>query len=217
MAVGLSCEPMTPLRLLRIDASSRRAGSASRQLLDVFLAERAAQGFRTKMIRRDLLEHPPHAIDEAWIIANATAERERSPAQLEGLRPSDALVDELVASDLILVGLPIYNFQVPAAFKAWIDLVCRARKTFRYGDKGPEGLLSGKRAIVVIVSGGTKINGPADFVSGYIRHIFGFIGITDVTIVAADQLLSAGEKKRELAEAELRALAVSGSKVSISK
>ena len=87
-----------------------------------------------------------------------------------------------------MIGLPIYNFSVPAAFKAWIDLVARAGLTFSYSENGPKGLLEGKRAVLAIASGGTAVGSEIDFATDYAKHVLGFIGITDVDVVAADQL-----------------------------
>ena len=126
-------------------------------------------------------------MDAEWVAANNTAADERTPEQNAKLSVSDTLISELEAADTLLIGLPIYNFGVPAALKAWIDQVCRARRTFAYSENGPVGLLEGKRAIVVYVSGGTPIGSDIDFASNYVRHIMGFIGITDVTFVAADK------------------------------
>ena len=88
-----------------------------------------------------------------------------------------------------MIGLPIYNFGVPAALKAWVDLVARAGVTFRYTEAGPQGLLTAKRAIVAVASGGTEAGSEIDFATGYIRHVLGFIGITDVSFVTADRLM----------------------------
>ena len=96
--------------------------------------------------------------------------------------------DEIKAADVVLIGLPIYNFGVPAALKAWIDLVARAGVTFRYTESGPVGLLAGKRAIVTVASGGTEAGSDIDFATPYIRHALKFIGITDVLFVKADRL-----------------------------
>ncbi len=84
------------------------------------------------------------------------------------------------AADTLVIGLPIYNFGVPAALKAWVDQVARAGVTFRYTETGPKGLLTGKRAIIAVASGGTEAGSDVDFATGYIRHVLGFIGITDV-------------------------------------
>ncbi|MEO9598959.1 NAD(P)H-dependent oxidoreductase [Parasphingorhabdus sp.] len=130
---------------------------------------------------------------EDWVHANFTDENERTDAQKAELALSDRLVDELIAADTLVIGTPIYNFSVPASLKAWIDMIARARKTFQYTANGPEGLLTGKKAYVLIASGGTEVGSDIDFASGYLRHILGFVGITDVTIVAADQQMMKGE------------------------
>jgi FMN-dependent NADH-azoreductase len=174
--------------ILRIDASARKAGSSSRALTDA-LMERLAPD---NIVTRDLTEVLPF-VTEDWVGANFTDESERTEAQRAELALSDMLVDELFAADTLLIGTPIYNFAVPAALKAWIDLIARARKTFHYTANGPEGLLSGKKAYVLIASGGTAVGSEIDFASGYLRHVLGFVGITDVTIIAADQQMMKGE------------------------
>ncbi len=127
--------------------------------------------------------------DEEWVSANFTNPEERSDEQNEKLRFSDTLVAERKASDTIVIGTPINNFSVPAALKAWIDLIARAKKTFRYTEEGPVGLLEGKKAIVIVASGGTKVGSEIDCAINYLKHVLGFIGVTDVTVVAADQLM----------------------------
>ena len=129
-----------------------------------------------------MAEGLPH-INEAWINANFTNVSERSPEQHAVLSYSDVLVSELEKADVVVIGLPIYNFGVPAAFKAWIDQVVRAKLTFRYGETGPEGLLKNKMAYIILSSGGTELGSDIDFVSSYIRHVLGFIGINDVTFI----------------------------------
>ena len=99
------------------------------------------------------------------------------------------MVAELEAADTIVIGVPIYNFGVPAALKAWVDMVCRARRTFAYTENGPVGLLDNKKAFLVIASGGTDSGSEIDFATGYLRHVLGFIGIHDVTIVDASGLM----------------------------
>jgi len=97
------------------------------------------------------------------------------------------LVEELKAADTIVIGAPIYNFNIPAALKAWIDLIARARLTFKYGENGPVGLLKNKKAYIVMASGGVPIGSAMDFASGYLQHVLAFVGITDVTIIDASQ------------------------------
>ena len=171
------------MKILRIDSSARTDGAHSRALMDTFISE--LHGVAT-VVERNLTESLPH-VDAEWVAANNTAADERTPDQTAKLSVSDTLINELETADILLIGLPIYNFGVPAALKAWIDQVCRARRTFAYSKNGPVGLLEGKRAIVVYVSGGTPIGSDIDFASNYVRHIMGFIGITDVTFVAADK------------------------------
>ena len=113
--------------LLRIDASGRRAGSTSRALTDQLVTKIGAD----KIITRDLLSDAPAFVDEQWIGANFTDEAERSVEQKALLAASDAMVAELESADAIIIASPVYNFGVPAALKAWVDMIARARKTFR--------------------------------------------------------------------------------------
>ncbi|MEH6790389.1 FMN-dependent NADH-azoreductase [Parasphingorhabdus sp.] len=175
--------------ILRVDASARRAGSSSRALGDALIAKLGAEA----VVSRDLAEPLPH-VTEDWVHANFTDEADRSDEQRAELALSDQLVAELFAADILVIASPVYNFGIPAALKAWIDLVARARKTFLYTENGPQGLLTGKKAYVLIASGGTAIGSEIDFASGYLRHVLGFIGIDDVTIIAADQQMIRGEE-----------------------
>jgi len=177
--------------ILRIDASMRRDGSTTRRLADSVVARLTEDG-AARVIRRDLADGMP-PIDEGWIGANFTDPATRTEEQRAALALSDRLVDELKAADTIVIALPVYNFGVPAAMKAWIDQVARARVTFRYTETGPVGLLTGKRAIVVAATGGTAIGSEIDFATPYLRHVLGFIGIHDVEIVAADRQMADAE------------------------
>ncbi|WP_417525270.1 FMN-dependent NADH-azoreductase [Marinovum sp.] len=169
----------TTSTLLRVDASARKTGSATRVLTES-LTETLAP---TRVITRDLADTPLPQIDESWVGANFTPPADRTEAQKARLAQSDALVKELQEADTIVIGLPVYNFGVPAALKAWIDLVARAGVTFRYTAEGPEGLLTGKKVIVAFASGGVSLGSDYDFASNYLRHVLGFIGLTDVTFV----------------------------------
>ena len=168
-------------QILRIDASMRKKGSYSRALSDRLIAQLKSQTPSTVKVR-DLTDGIPY-INEAWINANFTDIAERTAEQRSVLSCSDALISELKNADTLLIGLPIYNFNVPAAYKAWIDQVTRAKVTFRYTDSGPEGLLKDKKAYVILSSGGTQLGSDIDYVSDYIHHILGFIGIKDVSII----------------------------------
>lgn len=177
--------------ILRIDASMRRDGSRSRLLADRLMerltAQLTAQGAngQPRIIHRDLADGMPF-VHDPWINANFTQDSARTPDQRSVLAQSDALVAELQAADVIVLATPIYNFSVPAALKAWIDLVARARLTFRYTDSGPEGLLTGKTVYLIVTSGGTKTDSAIDFATPYLRHVLGFVGLKDVHVVGSD-------------------------------
>ena len=168
-------------QILRIDSSMRKNGSYSRALGDRLIAQLRSQSLSTVKVR-DLADGIPN-IDETWIGANFTDIAERTAEQRSVLSCSDALISELKSADTLVIGLPIYNFNVPATFKAWIDQIARANITFRYGDNGPEGLLKDKKSYVILSSGGTQLGSNIDYVTEYMHHILGFIGIKDVTII----------------------------------
>jgi FMN-dependent NADH-azoreductase len=168
--------------ILRIDASMRRQKSVSRMLADEMVAALGARKSSVNVINRDLAAGIG-IVNAAWIEAERTSEENRTPDQRALLTQSDALVAELQAADDIVIATPIYNFSVPAALKAWIDLICRDKITFVYENDSPRGLLSNKRATVIVTSGGTLAGRDIDFTTSYIRHILGFIGVDDVTMI----------------------------------
>lgn len=172
--------------ILEISASGRRQGSVTRRLtgeLGTALLENIADA---DIVRRDLADGISF-VDEDWIGANFTAAEERSLEQRAALSESDALVDELQSANIVVIGMPIYNFGVPAALKAWVDMITRARLTFRYTDNGPVGLLRGKKAYVVAASGGVAIDSDMDFATPYLRRALRFVGIEDIDVIAAPQ------------------------------
>ncbi len=175
----------TTTTILNITASARTTGSKTRALADDVLAEYAAAG-ETTVISRNVAAGLPF-VDEDWVGANFTHEAERTPDQRAKLMVSDSLVAELEAADVVVIGLPVYNFGVPASLKAWIDMVARVGKTFRYTSSGPVGLLTGKKAIIAMASGGTKYGSAIDFATPYLKHALSFIGIQDVTVLVADE------------------------------
>lgn len=191
--------------LFHLNASARLDGSVTRTLSQR-LVEQLSDA-ETTLISRDVGTSPLPLLTEAWVGANFTPDDARTEAQRETLALSDALIAELEAAETLVLGVPVYNFGVPAAFKAWIDLVARARKTFKYTDAGPVGLLEGKKAYVVLASGGTASGSDIDFATPYVRHVLGFLGIRDVTIIAADQLMATGAEKVAASEAAIDALA----------
>ncbi|MGD9863072.1 MAG: FMN-dependent NADH-azoreductase [Pseudodonghicola sp.] len=191
--------------ILRIDSSIKGEASVSRKLLDRTQAHLTQTHAGAHVITRDLSQGVP-AIDGAWIGAVFTPAADRSPAQAEIAAFSDALLDEVRAADILLIGLPVYNFGVPAQLKSWIDHLARKGETFQYTEAGPEGLLTGKRAIVVLSSDGTKFGSEIDFASGWLRHMLGFFGITEVDFVHADQMVFDAETTLKSAENQIDAL-----------
>ena len=181
------------LNILRVDASGRREGSTSRMLADQLVGRLESSGEAMRTQVRDLACPLPH-VDEAWIQANFTPPEERSAEQKAALALSDSLVRELEQADLLIIGMPIYNFGVPAALKAWVDMIARARLTFRYTENGPVGLLEGKRAVLVVSSGGVAVDSDADFATPYMRQALNFVGISDIAVVAADRQNLRGEE-----------------------
>lgn len=139
------------------------------------------------MQQRDL-NRDLYFIDESWVGANFTPDDQRSEDQKQQLAFSDRLIDEIKQADHIVLTTPMYNFGIPSSLKAWIDLICRAGVTFRYTADGPVGLVGDKQVDIIITTGGVPLQSPLDFVSGYLKQVFRFIGIDNVNIIAADQM-----------------------------
>lgn len=196
---------IAPLRVLEVTASGRSKDSVSRMLSADLIGALETRHGDVETKRRDLSQGIA-LVDEAWINANFTAPEERSAEQRAVLADSDKLVGEIQSADTIVIGAPIYNFGVPAALKAWVDMIARARLTFRYTENGPEGLLKGKKAYVVIASGGVPVDSPLDFATPYLRQALAFIGITDVEIIAAEQLNSKAEESIDAARMRIAEL-----------
>ena len=172
------------LKVLEVSAGARSEGSISRQLTADLVAALESRHGNVEITRRDVAEGLPF-VNEAWVAANFTPDEERTGQHRQTLAFSDALVAELMAADIIVIGAPIYNFSIPATLKAWIDMIARARLTFEYTEKGPRGLLKNKTAYVIAPSGGVPVGSPVDFATPYLRHALSFIGITDVQFIGA--------------------------------
>ena len=175
-----------PMKILRVDSSAKTENSESRRLTDRIIDGLKTNGKSLNVTVRDLNESLPQ-VNTAWIEANNTASDDQTDEHKKTLELSNMLVGEIEAADTLIVGVALYNFSITASLKLWIDLVCRARKTFAYVDGSPKGLMTGKKAIICFASGGTPFESDIDFASGYLKHILGFIGITDVTFISADK------------------------------
>ena len=189
-------------RILRLDARANPADSASNKLGD-YLLEQLQQVHLLAETRVRDLNQDLSFIDANWIAANFTAPGDREPGQSEQLSFSDRLIEELEWADHIVLTTPMYNFGVPATLKAWIDMVCRAGVTFRYAADGPQGLLQGKRADIIITTGGVPLASPVDFVSGYLKQVFAFIGINEDNFVGADQMNVDAEASFAMARSDI--------------
>jgi FMN-dependent NADH-azoreductase len=189
-------------KILQIQTSPNLQASATRELSNKFIAEYRDNHPGTTVVERDLaLASVPHlGVD---LLGGMFAKPESlTPAQQDAVALSDTLVDELLAADILLLGVPMYNFGPPSSLKAWIDHVVRAGKTFKYGEHGPQGLITGKKAYVFMAAGGNYSQPPMtgmDFVEPYLKAILGFMGITDVTFVRAEGL-SMGSEAAEKAK-----------------
>jgi FMN-dependent NADH-azoreductase len=177
------------MQLLRIDSSARR-NSVSRQLTAHFVEAWQQEHPDGTVIERNLATTPlPHITDE-WVQAIHTNPESLTTEQKSVLQLSDALVHELVQADTIVIGAPMYNFAIPAPLKAWIDQVVRVGKTVLFAASGPQGILKGKKVYVVTSRGGAFGRGTPterfDYQEPYLRHILGFIGLTDVTFIHAE-------------------------------
>lgn len=192
--------------ILRIESSIKGPAAVSRKLTDRIMTRLLAAHPGASVVTRDLSGGVPQ-IDGNWLGAVFTPAEARNDSQQAIAATADAYLAEVKAADVLVIALPVYNFGVPAQLKSWIDQLARKGETFNYTETGPIGLLTGKRAIVAFTSDGTKIGSDIDFASGYVRHMLGFFGITDVQFAAADAMAFGAEAAVAKGEAEVDALA----------
>jgi FMN-dependent NADH-azoreductase len=175
--------------ILLIESSPRGSDSYSHQAGRSILNELQKRNPGAETVVRDLGQNPPPHVGLAFIGGMYATPEQRTPDQAKSLALSDALIDELFAADTIVIAAPMHNFGVPSTLKAWIDHISRAGRTFSYGATGPQGLLKGKHAILVLASGGVYSNGQMksfDFTEPYLRAVLSFIGVTDVDVVRVE-------------------------------
>jgi len=171
-------------KILNVISSARGAASNSTQLAAAIIRRLTDQYPGSTVNLRDLVErHYPHLEESHLNAFFAPAENETSEYK-EAIQHSNEAIEEVLEADIIVIGVPIYNFNIPSALKAWLDHLVRAGKTFSYQTGRPEGLVTGKKVYLAIASGGVYSDGPMksyDFAEPYLRAVLGFIGITDVT------------------------------------
>ena len=179
------------MKLLHIDSSILGANSASRELGAAWVGNWRRQHPQGAVKHLDLVRDPLAHLTGEIFSARATPEAERAGALAQDVAADQSAINDFLATDVIVIGAPMYNFSIPSQLKAWIDRIVVAGKTFRYGANGPEGLAKGKKAVAIISRGGIYSAGPAaalDFQESYLRGVLGFIGITDVTFVRAEKI-----------------------------
>ncbi|MBL0419948.1 NAD(P)H-dependent oxidoreductase [Ramlibacter sp. AW1] len=196
------------MKLLHIDSSALGSQSVSRQLTrDIVSQWRAAHPGATVEYLDLAADAPSHLDANSLGFRLGTAAAELSEVQRRENERSERLVSQFLAADVVVVGAPMYNFAIPTQLKAWIDRVAQAGRTFRYTDKGPQGLAGGKTVIVASSRGGayagTPIEAVLDHQESYLKAVFGFFGITDVRIVRAEGV-SMGEAAKADALAQAR-------------
>jgi len=194
--------------ILHIDSSPRAERSYSRTLTQEFVSAWKTKHSNDTVTYRDLGHHPVPHVDEAWIAAAFTPPEKYSPQLAEAIKTSDMLVDEFLTADHYVFGIPMYNFNVPSTMKAYIDQIVRLNRTFALTEQGGfKGLAEGKKMLVVTARGGDFAPGspaaPYDHQEPFLRSIFGFVGITDITFIHAQNL--SGDDTREQALAQARA------------
>jgi FMN-dependent NADH-azoreductase len=191
------------MNVLQINSSARPGQSQSSRLADQVVERLRAADPSLALTVRDLGRAPHPALDESALGALFTPAAQRTPEQAARVALDDALIAELQAADVIVLGVPMYNFGVPTQLKNWIDAVARAGVTFRYTDKGAEGLVKGKKVYVTLTRGGLYRNTPADTQVPYLQAFLGFIGMTDVQFIYAEGLAMGPEaEQKALASAQ---------------
>jgi FMN-dependent NADH-azoreductase len=191
------------MNILQINASARREGSNSTRVANTIVAQLRARNPMAQVTIRDLAITPHPLLDERALGALFTPADQRSPEQAERVALDDALIAEIQQHDTIVLGVPMYNFGVPAQLKNWIDAIARAGVTFRYSEQGPEGLLTGKTVYVALARGGRYRNTPNDSQVPYLKTVLGFLGMTDVRFIYAEGLAMGPEALEQgLAQAQ---------------
>ena len=176
------------MNILQINASARPEGANSTRIANGIAARLQAKHTGAKLIRRDLAVTPHPMLDAAGLAALFTPTEQRTAEQAARVALDDALIAELQTADIIVLGVPMYNFGIPAQLKSWIDAVVRNGVTFRYTETGPEGLLKGKKTYVALARGGIYRNTGNDSQATYLKTVLGFIGLTDVQFIYAEGL-----------------------------
>jgi FMN-dependent NADH-azoreductase len=177
------------MQILQIISSARGAESYSTRLSQGIIDKLLAAQPGSTVVVRDLAKSPFPHLEEAHLQAYFAPAESRSPEQQEAVRHSDEAIAQVMVADVLVIGVPFYNFSIASSLKAWLDHLTRANITFRYTPTGPEGLIKGKKVYLAVASGGIYSEGPQqpyDFATPYLHWILGFLGMTDVTVARAE-------------------------------
>ena len=200
------------MNILFVPSSPRGGESYSHRVARRIVDDLVARSPGARVVVRDVARQPLPQIDAAFASGRMVPAEKRSDANWQALALSDALVDEVFAADVIVIAAPMHNFGVPSSLKAWIDHIVRPGRAFTYSDKGPQGLVTGKKAVFVFARGGVYSEAPMqalDFQEPYLRAVLGFIGITDVEVVRVEGVAFGEEAVNQaLRSAEVRADAI---------
>lgn len=199
------------MNILQINSSARSTGSASTRLADALVARVLAANPDAAVVRRDLAAEPHPVLDEPTLQALFTPAEQRTAEQAARIALDDALIAQVQAADVIVVGAPMYNFGITVQLKSWFDAIARANVTFKYTEKGPVGLLSGKKVLVGLSRGGLHRGNATDSQVPYLNTMFGFLGLTDVQYVYAEGMGMGPEavaRAQAQADAEINAILV---------
>jgi FMN-dependent NADH-azoreductase len=182
------------MKVLQLDSSILGEASVSRQLTQSVVERLREHEPDVKVVHRELGKEPVAHLTPEILATRGTAAELLSGLQNREARLDEELIAELTSADVLVIGVPQYNFTIPTGLKAWIDRIAVQGKTFRYSEKGPEGLVTGKKAVIVATSGGTYADSPVDQMHvGYVKQVLGFIGITDIEVVRAHGLAIGAE------------------------
>lgn len=191
------------MNILQVNASARREGANSTRVANSIVARLRSADPAASLTLRDLATTPHPALDEAALAALFTPAEKRTAAQVARVALDDVLIAEVQAADVIVLGVPMYNFGVPAQLKNWIDAIARNGVAFRYTESGPVGLLRGKKVYVALARGGRYRGTEADSQVPYLKTVLGFLGMTDVHFIYAEGLNMGAEAAAQgFAEAE---------------
>ncbi len=192
------------MKVLQLDSSILGDASVSRQLTQQVVEGILASDPQATVVHRELGREPVTHLTGELLASRGTDAQLLNERQVREARFDDELIAELKATDVLVIGAPLYNFTIPTGLKAWVDRIAVAGKTFRYGAKGPEGLVTGKKAVIVATSGGSYADSPVDTMHvGYLKQVLAFIGVTDIEVVRASGLaIGADVRAQSIAKAK---------------